>query len=40
MIALFRKIKEYDGSSNVILEDEEYGYDEVTLKWDGCIDYI
>ena len=36
---MFKKIKEYEKTRNVILEDEEYGYDEVTLKWDGCIDY-
>jgi hypothetical protein len=35
---IFKKVKEYEGSRNVVLEDEEYGYDEVTLKWDGCID--
>jgi hypothetical protein len=35
----FVKVREYEGSKNVVLEDEEYGYDEVTLKWDGCVDY-
>lgn len=29
----------YEGSNNIVLEDEEYGFDEVTLKWDGCIVY-
>jgi hypothetical protein len=36
---MFKTIKIYDGSNNIVLEDEEYGYDEFTLKWDGCVDY-
>lgn len=36
---MFKKVKEYEGTRNVVLEDEEFGFDEVTLKWDGCIDY-
>lgn len=37
---MFKKVKEYEGTRNVVLEDEEYGTDEVTLKWDGCINYF
>lgn len=29
---MFKKVKVYEGSNNVVLEDEEYGYDEFTLK--------
>lgn len=36
---MFKKVKLYEGSNNVVLEDLKYGTDEVTLKWDGCIDY-
>jgi hypothetical protein len=36
---MFRKVKEYEGSRNIVVEDKVYGTDEVTLKWDGCIDY-
>lgn len=36
---MFKKVKEYKGSRNVVLEDKEYGTDEVTLKWDGCVHY-
>jgi len=36
---LYKQIKVYEGSNNVVIEDEEYGFTEVTLKWDGCIDY-
>lgn len=35
---MYKKVKVYEGSNNVVLEDEECGVDEVTLKWDGCID--
>ena len=37
---MFKKVKEYEGSRNVVLEDEKYGEDEITLKWDGCVDYF
>lgn len=36
---MFKKVEEYEGTKNVVLEDVKYGTDEVTLKWDGCIDY-
>ncbi|WP_144536953.1 hypothetical protein [Bacillus thuringiensis] len=35
---MFKKIHEYEGG-NIVLEDEEFGTDEVILKKDGCIDY-
>lgn len=37
---MFTKVKEYEGTKNVVIEDEETGMHEVTLKWDGCIDYF
>lgn len=36
---MLKKFKEYEGSKNVVLEDEETGMHEITLKWDGSIDY-
>lgn len=36
---MFDVKKIYEGSNNIVLVDEETGLDEVTLKWDGCIDY-
>lgn len=35
---MFKIVKTYS-SNNIIVEDEESGYYEVTLKWDGCIDF-
>jgi hypothetical protein len=35
----FKVLKEYEGTKNVELEDVEIGSDQVTLKWDGCVDY-
>ncbi len=35
---MFKQIYKYS-SGNVIIEDEDTGYDEVTLKWDGCVDF-
>lgn len=39
-INMYKKVKVYEGSNNVVLEDEQFGHEEVTLKWDGCIDYM
>lgn len=36
---MFKKIKTYEGSNNVVLEDEKYGNIQALLKWDGCIDF-
>jgi len=36
---MFKKVKEYEGSRNIVVEDKQYGTDEVTLKWDGCLEY-
>ena len=35
---LFKEVRVYEGSNNIVLRDK-LGNDEVTLKWDGCIDY-
>lgn len=36
---MYRVIQIYNKTNNAILVDEKYGEDEVTLKWDGCVDF-
>lgn len=36
---MFEVKKVYEGSNNIVYVDKKTECDEITLKWDGCVDY-